>query len=890
MSGQQSRGMKLPRQLLDQLGLDEGGGKLQGGKGFRSVTGRKASRKASRVEKKTRRTPQFAKSSLSRRREVEAREALPDPSEDESEDGETAVKPRHVEFQRRQAQPVVPHKPKVAVKEKSADAAQTQSRTSRGVRDRLAADDAEIAALEKALGYKGKKQLSKAFEEEGLDELLEGLDGDDSDTGTGKRKRGEDDGWLKAKRQKARSNGLPMHQSSGDFDDSDIGSEERENESEGSGNGDDDLLNGEDQESDGATFDGFEEEVEDVLEAPKPTRVRENPYIAPPVQDSIQPSAKYIPPSLRAKQGSEQEELQRLRRQSQGLLNRLSEANLVALLGDVVRLFEANPRQHVSSSLVDLLMGLLCDPTALQETFIILHAGFIAAMYKVIGSDFGAQMVQRIVEEFDRLYETRDDMGSEKKLSNLASLLANLYSFQVIGSGLVYDYIRIFLEAITETSTELLLRIVRNSGPQLRQDDPSSLKDIVSLLQTSVNRIGADKLSTRTKFMIETVNNLKNNRLKTGVAASTIASEHTLRMKKILGSLNSNGGKSITLKASEPLRISLPDIRNTDKRGKWWLVGASYRDNTTNGSQPDIHAMNLENGPGDTNLKLAASQDPDHLDSLSTDPDHLLTLAARAHRLNTGPRRAIFTAIMSSTDYMDAWTRLMKLRLKRAQEVEIPPILLRCAVTEGSYNPFYTLIAKKVCSGNRKLRVGMQFALWDWIRKMNVGDDSAGESGDEDGGMGGSGTGKVNLKEVVVFAKMYASLVADGALGLSAIKPLLPTTLISDMAKMFLEVFLVTLILQVQQPTRDSGSNTNGKRSADEGEKTAELRLRKIFLQAVDKERPDADIELWVFLGKVVRRSDLVGSKTEKKLLKGGVDAIMEMKQDVVAEEDEDDD
>lgn len=52
------------------------------------------------------------------------------------------------------------------------------SRPSKSVRDRLAADDAEIAALEKALGVKGSKKLPAAFEQDGLDLLLGGLDND----------------------------------------------------------------------------------------------------------------------------------------------------------------------------------------------------------------------------------------------------------------------------------------------------------------------------------------------------------------------------------------------------------------------------------------------------------------------------------------------------------------------------------------------------------------------------------------------------------------------------------------------------------------------------------------------------------------------------------------
>src|SRR5204863_4573906 len=75
------------------------------------------------------------------------------------------------------------------------------STMSRGVRDRLAQDDAEIEGLEKALGIKGKKKLPKSFLDDGLDELLGDL-GSDSGSEARKRKR-EGTEWLQRKRRKA---------------------------------------------------------------------------------------------------------------------------------------------------------------------------------------------------------------------------------------------------------------------------------------------------------------------------------------------------------------------------------------------------------------------------------------------------------------------------------------------------------------------------------------------------------------------------------------------------------------------------------------------------------------------------------------------------------------
>ena len=183
---------------------------------------------------------------------------------------------------------------------------------------------------------------------------------------------------------------------------------------------------------------------------------KENPYVAPFAE---QP--KYIPPSLRRLTGSETESLTRLRRQAQGHLNKLSEANLVSILTEVERLYREYPRHDVTSTLISLLLGLICERSALQDTFIILHAGFVAAVYKTVGMDFGAELMQKLVEWLDAGGDYRGKFQG-KELVNLVSLLSQLYNFHVVGSALVFDYIRLFLQDITEGSTELLLRIIKS--------------------------------------------------------------------------------------------------------------------------------------------------------------------------------------------------------------------------------------------------------------------------------------------------------------------------------------------------------------------------------------------------------------------------------------------
>lgn len=245
--------------------------------------------------------------------------------------------------------------------------------------------------------------------------------------------------------------------------------------------------------------------------------------------------------------------------------------------------------------------------------------------------------------------------------------------------------------------------------------------------------------------MIETIYNIKNNRVKTGIAASTVTTEHTIRMKKTLGSLNTRN-----IKASEPLRIGLKDIQETDKRGKWWLIGASYKDETLDS------AGNITNLPSSiTN----GSKEARTLDGAAAD----LMALAKEHRMNTDVRRSIFVSIMSATDYNDAYLRLQKLGLKKKQEQEIPKVLVHCSGAETTYNPFYTLLARRVCS-DKKLKMGFQLSLWDLFRRMGEGEDGNKEDDDSDD------EDTLGLRYLVNLAKMFGTLVAEGGLGLGILK------------------------------------------------------------------------------------------------------------------------
>ena len=132
-----------------------------------------------------------------------------------------------------------------------------------------------------------------------------------------------------------------------------------------------------------------------------------------------------------------------------------------------------------------------------------------------------------------------DDRG--KEASNLLVLLSELFNFGVISHLLIYDLIRTLLgDDLTELRVELLLKIARDAGQQLRSVDPTALKDIIQIVHTKLPK-DASALSSRTRFMVETLTNLKNNKVKKAAAAGSAGSagsDAVERMKKFLSGLN----------------------------------------------------------------------------------------------------------------------------------------------------------------------------------------------------------------------------------------------------------------------------------------------------------------------------------------------------------------
>ncbi|EGX96566.1 Armadillo-type fold domain containing protein [Cordyceps militaris CM01] len=703
----------------------------------------------------------------------------------------------------------------------------SRTNISKSMKEKLDQDDAEIAAFERMLGIKkGRKSLPQSFAEDGLGDLLgdvKAVDPEsDGDIDEQKRKRDYDD-WLSSKRRKTATGTAPrikpakQHDEHGDSDQNDDSEDDSDLLMP-----DGDIIGVDEEEMipDDDSFAGFDSDGSAGVEKAPDARKRENPYVAPTTGNVV---AKYVPPSLRKATNTESEQRARLQKNIQGLVNRLTDANILSIVQSIDEIYQQNARGEVTEVITDTILAQIYKPELLPDQFFVLTGGFTAAMYKIVGSSFGSHMIRRLVQDLARDYSQAigGDANTRREASNLVNFLTQLYVFEVVSCRIIFDYMEKFLGELSELNVELLLRVCRMAGRMLRRDDAQSLKHIASVLNTNMSKGGYENMSVRTKFMVEIINDLKNNKSKAKGLDSAIVSEHVVRMKKRIGELKS---QSRRLDGLAPMGMSLHDIEGADTDGKWWLVGASV--------------------PVKTKRSTIKEVDQESEDSMTDDEDMDFVLPdypqkARSQGLSSMAQIAIFTALMSATSSEHGYRQFVNLKLKRDDQLEIARVLVQCVGSETEYNDFYALVANQACSNN-KVRFAFQDRLWKIFR--GLGESMFGDDADDDDTA--DSERMKDPRRLANVARFYASLVADGSLGIAILKPLdLPE--VSSWTADFVERFLVQLLTYCK-----------GK-SGDE-----DVKVDKIFGAA--RQLPGVAAGLHWFLRKRVRKSKLI--KEAKKM------------------------
>ncbi|OXB73249.1 UNVERIFIED_CONTAM: hypothetical protein H355_014621 [Colinus virginianus] len=571
----------------------------------------------------------------------------------------------------------------------------------RGLLEANEEEDREIRRLERQLGFgkrrrkKGKaasEELPQSFLRDGLGYVLGALGSGAGLAGlcqSSDEEEGPEPGGLGEDAEKARERPEELGEVSDSFE-----------ESDGEGQWDGESSSAEDSEvPEGSEAPEEEEqEVGSRLEITQTCLSDSNILNTNLIccdcfldKDHDQSAAKYIPPQVRKAQevldDKKKEELGRLKKIVNGLINRLSEPNLSSISGQLEELYMANSRKDMNETLTHILMNACVTAVAMPARLMMEHVLLVSILHHTVGTEVGAHFLEAVVKKFDEL--SRSD-AEGKECENLLALIAHLYNFHVVHCLLIFDILKKLVSSFTEKDIELILFLLKNVGFSLRKDDALALKDLISEAQSKANTAEKElKDHTRVRFMLETMLALRNNDMRKIPGYDPEPVEKLRKLQRTLVHSSSCGKET-------QLRVSLESLLNADRVGRWWIVGSSWSG-----------APMISNTDSKTQQKL-------HIGKVSSKIMEL----ARKQRMNTDIRRSIFCVLMTSEDFMDAFEKLLKLGLKDQQEREIVHVILYCCLQEKTYNPFYAFLASKMCGYERRFQVTFQFSIWDKIKDL----------------------------------------------------------------------------------------------------------------------------------------------------------------------------
>lgn len=455
--------------------------------------------------------------------------------------------------------------------------------------------------------------------------------------------------------------------------------------------------------------------------------------------------------------------------------------------------------------LKDCVMAACSNPSQLMTSLIPIYAAMIAALHVAVGADVGAFIIETLATslhsaiEKERKQLIASSASAEHKYitsklaNNALLLLVYLYNLRVLHHTLIVDLMTLLAGsfqgmpvsskdstlapeasssgalvgvAIGELEVELLVCLVDHCGVQLRADDPMGLKTAITTLnkRSAVQSAAGNAAgSTRLRFMLEALTDLRNNKSRRIQSANA---DIVKTLRQWLGSVKNGlgGGRA---GADLCLRVSLKDLLDAEKTGRWWKAGASWA------------------GKGKSGIITSAGDDsedevraPVKKQSANPEEEKLLLLAQKM-RFNTATRRNIFVVIMSSRDVDDAFERLQRLELKGKQDREVVRVISECCAQEKTYNAFYSELAAMLCGHNRQYKTSIQFIFWDNFKLFE--DEVAG-------------------RRTVNLARLLAHLVAGFHLPLAVLKPIDMTDLNANMLLFLATFFIAIFSAKVRAP------------------------------------------------------------------------------------------
>ena len=426
-----------------------------------------------------------------------------------------------------------------------------------------------------------------------------------------------------------------------------------------------------------------------------------------------------------------------------------------------------------SRAYAKLFMTLAISSEQQMNQLLSVNCVFVTAIHRLYGAQFFAIVIQEMFRTFnenhqkiiDNTGKANNDLLNEckTKVKNILNCLLHFYLFQSLSSQFLFDIIKHLLNSFTESDIEILIFVLHNIGLQLRKEDPESIKHILDLFnqkknshtaQKKMNGIPDDNEEMKVKeqkmnFLVLELQDIRNN--KGNVTLQVRSIEHLQTWLK----RDSKLSNELLIK---PLDVTIERVKKslTESGKAWWKHNQDDQAEGENDSEE-------ENWNKHTDWKKESKL------------ANKIEEVAKKHHMVTDVKKAVFQAIVSSEDYLQAFEQLMRLNLKKTQQREIIRVLMHCCINEKSYNPFYELLCQRLIKYDQQnYRYTFKYALWDYIKD--------------------TGLDKLEIKQILNLAKLTAFLINHNDIPLHFIKVIDFEAKLSKPMTLFLHLLLQTII------------------------------------------------------------------------------------------------
>ena len=458
---------------------------------------------------------------------------------------------------------------------------------------------------------------------------------------------------------------------------------------------------GEENNEDIEDMEDIEEEVEDNIEDnQKDGEVGKN--------EKIKNESKEVILLTKEIKQKNEELINQFKKELTSLLNKIAESNLSfilpAIFSKISTFFDSyqdkdkiSKNKTIYDIISQILIKTIIYPQVINLPIMSCICTFISLLHFVkFGQSFLIFFIKKCLDELNYL-KNEDNKIEKYKYKNFIFLIIHLYIFENINSVFIYDLIKFLIDNFNESNSEYLLLLLSYTGINIRKENPSNLKDIITLINIKYNniKISKDENSTeKIKYIIDMINDIKQNKyLKFNLQEKFNFFKEVLKKQK----------SDSTLIAGEKLELNLDKINTL--------------------SYDKIISNDINITSNNEKLDSVIDLDADDLIIKETQEDikttQKLNETMKKLGIVTGLKKMIFKNIATSNSVNDAFERLCRLNFNKEQKREIIKMIIKLCIEEISYNPFYELLLVKLLSLDKDNKYTFHYCIWDYMKIMD---------------------------------------------------------------------------------------------------------------------------------------------------------------------------